>query len=239
MNSLGIIIPVYNEGANIGATLASIAEKISTPHTISIVYDFEEDNTLPVAKNFAEQGMDIALIRNRTPGVVHAIRTGLHAAQEPYLLVTMADLSDDYRVVDEMCRLMDQGYDVVCGSRYMCGGRQIGGPLVKKTLSRLASLSLKWLTGIPTHDITNSFKLYRKAVVESFPLESPGGFEIGMEITVKAFLQGFRITEVPCTWTDRTQGKSRFKLVQWAPNYLKWYRLAVISRRVRAPRSSP
>jgi glycosyltransferase involved in cell wall biosynthesis len=220
---IGIIIPVYNEGENIKETVESIEEKISTPHKIYIVYDFDEDNTIPMVKELIEKGLDIKLLKNPVRGVVNAIKTGLKEADEDYLLVTMADMSDDYGVVDNMCRLMSEGYDVVCGSRYMKGGKQIGGPLIKKTISRIAGISLWYLAGLPTHDATNSFKLYRKKMLNSMEIESDGGFEIGIEIVTKAHFSGYKVTEVPCTWTDREKGESRFRIVKWAPKYLKWY----------------
>ena len=229
---LGIIIPVYNEAENIRRTLNEIKEKIKTPHRVYIVYDFDEDNTLPVVKEFIKNGMELKLVKNPIRGVVNAIKTGLRKADEDFLLVTMADLSDDYTVVDKMCTLIAEGYDVVCGSRYMKGGRQIGGPLIKKTLSRIADVSLRYIAGLPTHDATNSFKLYRKSMLDSISIESDGGFEIGMEIVVKAHCAGYKITEVPCTWMDREKGESRFKILKWAPKYLRWY-FYTIGKRVK------
>lgn len=228
--TLGIIIPVYNEAENIWKTLTVIQEKVKTLHKIYIVYDFDEDNTLPVAKEFQKKSLDLKFVKNPQRGVVNAIKTGLKKAEEDYLLVTMADLSDDYSIVDDMCKLMSEGYDVICGSRYMKGGKQIGGPLIKKTLSRIADVSLHYIAGIPTHDATNSFKLYRKTILDSITIESDGGFEIGMEIVIKAHFSGFRVTEVPSIWMDRQQGKSRFKILKWAPKYLKWYFYAVGKR---------
>jgi len=232
MNSipLGIIIPVYNEAANIGRTLEAIQKLVTTPHIVYIVYDFDEDNTLPVAKEYQDRGFNIRFLKNPVRGVVNAIKTGLREADGDYLLVTMADMSDDYSVVDRMYRLMLDGFDLVCGSRYMKGGRQIGGPLIKRNMSRIAGVSLHYLSGVPTHDITNSFKLYRKAMIDSINIESGGGFEIGMEITVKAYFSGYKVTEIPCTWTDREAGESRFRIAKWAPKYLKWYFLAVKKR---------
>lgn len=224
---LGIIIPVYNEAENISNTLSAIKEKIITPHKVYIVYDFDEDNTLPVAKEFLDKGLDVRFVKNPARGVINAIRTGLKRAEEDYLLVTMADMSDDYSVVDHMCTLMAEGYDVVCGSRYMKGGKQIGGPFMKKTLSRIADVSLRYTTGLPTHDATNSFKLYRKSMLDSMKIESDGGFEIGMEIVVKAHFSGYKVAEVPCVWTDRQAGKSRFRILKWAPKYLRWYAYAI------------
>jgi dolichol-phosphate mannosyltransferase len=226
---LGIIIPVYNESDNIGKTLSAIEERIKTPHRIYIVYDFDEDNTIPVAKKF-QKNIDLHFLKNPLRGVASAIKTGLREAREKFLLVTMADMSDDYAVVDTMCRKAEKGYDVICGSRYIRGGKQIGGPLIKKTLSRIAGVSLKYISGLPTHDVTNSFKLYRRSLLKSLTLESDGGFEIGMEIAVKAHFGGFKVTEVPSVWRDRQQGKSRFRIIQWAPKYLRWYLYAVRKR---------
>jgi glycosyltransferase involved in cell wall biosynthesis len=203
---LGIVIPVYNEGKNIGETLTAIQQHVRTPHRIYIVYDFDEDDTLPAAREFQEKGMAMEFLKNPEAGVANAIKFGLREAKEECLLVSMADLSDDY-----------------AGSRYMRGGKQLGGPLLKKAISRLVGVSLKYLAGLPTHDATNSFKLYRKSMLDSIEFESYGGFEIGMEILVKAHAAGYKITEVPCIWKSRQKGQSRFRIIGWAPNYLKWY----------------
>ncbi|HUJ73861.1 MAG TPA: glycosyltransferase family 2 protein, partial [bacterium] len=78
-----------------------------------------------------------------------------------------------------------------------------------------------------THDVTNSFKLYSRRVLRALQIESQGGFELGMELTVKAHFAGFQVTEVPTHWTDRSAGTSRFRLLRWLPNYLRWYFLAL------------
>ncbi len=220
--ALGIIIPVYNEAENITATVESIRKLVRTPHTIYIIYDFDEDTTLPVARRLAET-MPIKFIRNPVRGVASAIKTGLREAEGEYLLVTMADMSDDYAIVDSMYQLMEDGYDLVCGSRYMRGGRQEGGAVIKKFLSRVAGVSLHYLAGIPTYDATNSFKMYRKSMVDDIAIESRQGFEIGIEILVKAYSRDYKITELPCVWTDRTSGESRFRFFKWLPSYLRWY----------------
>jgi glycosyltransferase involved in cell wall biosynthesis len=222
--TLDIVIPVYNEGVNIGRTLLEIHEKIRTPHRVWIVYDFEEDDTLPVARRWRERDPTVHLAKNRYgQGVLNAIRTGFDLVEDGVILVVMADLSDDLAVVDTMFAKIQEGYDIVCGSRYMRGGRQIGGPRLKKLLSWGAGISLRYLTGIPTHDVTNSFKMYTTRVLRHVEIESRGGFEIGMEILVKAHANGYRIAEVPSIWCDRTAGESRFRLWKWLPNYLRWY----------------
>ena len=112
----------------------------------------------------------------------------------------------------------------------------IGGPPLKQTLSRIAGLSLHWLRGVPTRDATNAFKLYDAALLKTIAIESTAGFEINLEITVKGFLLGWPIAEIPTTWRDRTRGRSRFRLWAWLPRYLKWYFFAF---RPRDPRLQP
>lgn len=227
--TLDIVIPVYNEGENIGSTFEAIRANIKTAHRITIVYDFEADNTLPPVRRLMEGGKwsGVTLLKNKYgKGVLNAIKTGFEEVPGSVVLVMMADLSDDLATVDAMFRKINEGYDIVCGSRYMKGGAQIGGPLLKKSLSRLAGVSLHYLAGIPTHDITNSYKMYTKKVLSDIKIESAGGFEIGMEIVVKAFLKGYRIGEVPSVWRDRTAGESRFLLKKWLPKYMRWYMLA-------------
>ena len=142
----------------------------------------------------------------------------------------MADLSDDFARVEEMVARVEAGADVVCASRYMKGGRQIGGPWLKGKLSRVAGLTLKWFTGLPTHDPTNSFKAYSTEFLRRTPLESTAGFCLGIELTVKAHFSGGRVEQVPAIWHDRTEGQSRFKLRAWLPHYLHWYVWAMKAR---------
>jgi glycosyltransferase involved in cell wall biosynthesis len=219
------IVPVYNEGANIGRALEELYETVARPKRVLVVYDFDEDDTVPVVRELAPRYPGVELVRNTLGrGVINAIRAGVEAARSDVVIVSMADLSDDLRVVDEMVRLIrDEGYDIVCASRYMRGGRQIGGPLLKRTLSRAAGVSLYLLGGLPTHDATNAFRAYRLSVLREIPIESAGGFEYSLEVTAKAHVAGRRVAEVPSTWRDRTAGESRFRLARWLPHYAKWY----------------
>jgi hypothetical protein len=151
------------------------------------------------------------------------------------VLISMADGSDEPHIVDSMVDLARDGADVVAASRYMPGGRQIGGPPLKRLLSRVAGLTLHWFAGVPTHDPTNNFKLYRRDFLEAVRIDSTAGFELALELTVKATLARRRVAEVPTTWRDRTAGKSNFKMRKWLPHYLHWYRVAIVGRIRRRP----
>jgi glycosyltransferase involved in cell wall biosynthesis len=227
-----VVVPVYNEGENVVPTLRGIVDKSRTrPLEVLVVYDFDEDTTVPVVKRLQEEIPELLLHRNDLGGgVLNAIKSGLAAARGPFILVTMGDGSDDAGDIDSMYELAKGGADVVAGSRYMRGGRQIGGPLLKRSMSRAAGLSLHWVAGIPVHDATSNFRMYSKRLLEKVTIESDGGFELGIELTVKAHLLGMRVAEVPTTWRDRTAGQSRFQLWRWLPRYLRWYGRGIAGR---------
>ena len=221
---LSIVIPVYNEDKNFPKTYKAVKDNLRSPHKILVVYDFDEDTTVPVARKLARKDKDLLLVKNNLGrGPLNALKAGFNSVKSGPVLVVMADLSDDLADVDKMLTLYKQGNRIVCGSRYMKGGGQIGGPFIKRTLSRLAGVSLYYLRRIPTHDITNNFKLYDGAFLKTIKIESTMGFSIAIEITVKGFLAGQKIAEVPTTWHDRTEGEANFKLFKWLPQYLKWY----------------
>ena len=230
--ALSIVIPVYQEGDNIVPTLRGIYERVRTrPFEILVVHDFDEDTTVPVVRRLQPEMAGLRLHRNRFGrGALNAVKSGLGAAAAPYVLVMMADDSDDASVIDVMVERARQGADVVSGSRYMRGGRQFGGPLLKRTLSRAAGLSLHWLAGVPTHDSTTNFRLYSRRLLDAVTIESSAGFELGLELTIKAHLLGLGVDEVPATWRDRTAGQSRFRLWRWIPHYLHWYLLGLYGR---------
>jgi dolichol-phosphate mannosyltransferase len=235
--ALSVVMPVYNEGANIAATLERLTRAIDAdPLEILVVYDFDEDDTVPVVDRLQATIPGLRLHRNDLGrGVLNAIKSGFAAARAPHILVSMADGSDELTDVNHMLAVARSGADVVAGSRYMRGGRQIGGPLLKRTLSRAAGLSLHWLGGLPTHDATNNFKLYSRRLLDRVTIESTAGFELALELVVKAHLLGMRVEEIPTTWRDRSAGESRFRLWHWLPHYLRWYRRGLTARFRRHP----
>jgi dolichol-phosphate mannosyltransferase len=228
---LSIVLPVYNEGEAVEPVLRALSAGVLTSHELVVVYDFDEDTTVPVIARLAPDMPGLRGLRNDLGrGVLNAMKAGIAGTTGPYVLISMADGSDEPHVVDPMVALARAGADVVSASRYMPGGHQIGGPLAKRLMSRAAGLSLHHLAGVNTHDPTNNFKLYRRSFLEATPIESSAGFELALELTVKATLDGRSIAEVPTTWRDRTAGASNFKLRKWLPHYLHWYRAAFVGR---------
>lgn len=225
---VSVVIPAYNEGEHIVPALDRIVESVTLPCEVLVVVDFPEDTTVPVVAEYAryEQPTFKTVVNDYGRGPAHAIRYGIHQASAPVVVVTMADGCDDPRQIDDLTRLVERGVVVAAASRYMPGGQQVGGPLLKSLLSRNAGRSLYWFARIGTRDATNSFKAYDRAFVEHVGIDSRDGFEIGLELTAKARRMRLPVAEIPTIWLDRQAGVSNFKIAQWLPKYLRWYRFA-------------
>src|SRR6185369_2005225 len=164
---LAVILPVYNEGDAVEPVLRALSAGVKTPHELVVVYDFDGDTTVPVIARLEPEIPGLRGLRNDLGrGVLNAMKAGIAGTSAPYVLISMADGSDDPAAVDRMVELAKGGADVVSASRYMRGGRQIGGPPLKRLLSRIAGLSLHWVARVPTHDPTNNFKLYSRSFLD-------------------------------------------------------------------------
>jgi glycosyltransferase involved in cell wall biosynthesis len=233
---ISVVVPVYQEAANIVPFLRDLEAAVHEPHETLIVYDFPEDNTLPAVHAMEPPCPSVRLVHNTLgKGVLNALKAGFKASVGDVVIVMMADRSDEPGDVERMARLIREGADVVAGSRYVRGGRQEGGPFVKRTLSRLAGVSLHYLAGLPIRDATNNFRAYSRRVIDEIPVEGEASFALALELTLKAHWRGWRVAEVPTTWHDRTAGQSRFRLFAWLPHYLRWY-LKALRRAWLGPR---
>lgn len=227
-NMISIILPVFNEGKNIKKQIDAIKKSVVASHEVLIVYDFDEDDTVPVVKKLQKKLNNVKLVKNIFGrGVIPAVKTGFEKAQGDYLVVMPADLADNPKTIEEMYDKIQEGYDIVCATRYAKGGKKIGGGFLKTMLSRVAGLATPLFLGIPITDVANGFKMYRKRVIDTISIESDGGWEFAMEMVIKANKLGFKISEVPTVWRDRAQGKSKFRLLKWLPKYIRWYLLGV------------
>lgn len=221
---LSVILPVHNEGPNIERVLSQLARYAPAEREVLVVHDMDDDDTLPVVRRLQPRMPEVRLVRNALGhGVLNAIKTGISASSGRWVLVTMADGSDDLSDLPPMIEAARSGVVIVAASRYMRGGAQLGGPRIKGALSRIAGLTLHHVASLPIHDPTSNFKLYDRGFLSSVRIESEGGFEMALELCVKAHRRGLRSAEVPTVWRDRVAGKSGFALAAWLPRYLRWF----------------
>lgn len=228
--TLAIIIPAHNEESVIKKTATDLEQTLKIKHKVLIVDDHSTDGTVAEVEKLTSVYPNIQLIRNEgKPGFASAVKVGFENAESNLVVQMNADLCDAPQTVEAMFAKMAEGFDVVCGSRYMKGGKRIGGPFIQGLLSRLAGISTHLFTGIPTYDISNSFKMYKKEVLRNVNLNSKS-FEISMEIALKAYYMGYKIAEVPTIWNGRTAGNSKFYLSKVFPHYFPLYFRAIFRR---------
>jgi dolichol-phosphate mannosyltransferase len=221
---VSVIMPAYKEGEHVTPVLDRLFESVQPSCEVLVVVDSADDPTVPVVEHYAEKEPRLGLLVNTYGrGPANAIRFGMNAARAGVLVVTMADGCDDARQIDDLAGLVERGVVVAAASRYMAGGQQVGGPLLKGLLSRAAGRSLHMLARAGTRDATNSFKAYSAEFTRTVGVDSRHGFEIGLELTAKATRLRLPVAEIPTIWLDRSAGTSNFKTVRWIPRYLRWY----------------
>ncbi|MFA5149964.1 MAG: glycosyltransferase [Candidatus Omnitrophota bacterium] len=221
--NLSVIIPAHNEEKNLLDVITGIESSLEIPHELIVVNDHSADRTAELAEVLSKKYPAIKLVNNPgRKGFADAIKFGLRQAHNELIVFIMADSCDDAQSINAMIKKIGEGYDVVCGSRYIKGGARIGGSKIKGFFSYFMGISMFHLAGIPTHDIANTFKMYRKGVLDSIDMKA-ASFEIAMELPLRAHYAGFKVTEVPTVWKERNKGKSNFNMLMLFPKYLRFY----------------
>lgn len=241
-----VVVTVYNEGDAVVGCLDRILESVHLPCEVLVVYDAPDDTSAPFVQEYATRDPRVKPTLNTYGrGPARAIHYGIDHASAPVVVVTMADGCDDPAQIDVLTKLVERGVVVAAASRYMRGGQQVGGPMLKSLMSRTAGRTLKLFARVGTNDATNSFKAYDTSFVRSVGIESDAGFEVGLELVAKARRYRQPVAEVPTIWLDRSFGVSNFKLAKWLPKYLRWWMYAfgpalpLPDRAPAPPRSNP
>ena len=193
---LDIIIPVFREEGNISKTIEEIFKIPEINFRVMVVYDFDEDPTIQVIKNNFDKTQIICL-KNKYQGLNGAIKTGFENIQSKATLLYPADDHENFNLISEMFYKFNEGYDIVCASRFIDGGSYEGAPLIKRLIVKFVSFTLTNFTSLPTKDATNGFRLFSKSIVEKFPIESKKGFTFSIELLAKAHRNNYKITELP------------------------------------------
>ena len=223
MFNLDIIIPVYNEGENILSVVSHIKKNVETKYQILICYDNEDDNLFEYKEEIFRIYNDIVLVKNKYIGACGAIKTGLLYSTTDVKIVYPCDDLINGRIIDDMYKKFLEGNEIVAPSRFMKGGSMKNCPLIKEILVRFSSYTLFMLSSIPIEDASNGFRLFSKKIIDTFEIESNLGFAYSLELLVKTERAGYKICQIPSQWIERTVGSSKFKILMWLPQYLKWY----------------
>ncbi len=217
-----LIIPFRNEALTAKHTISSSHEFLShfSLDFELIAVDDSSDGTWEILQSLSEKLPGVVTIKGDSPpGYGKALKKGFTAASGEILIPFNGDLSDSLDDVVAYIRLVEQGYDMVFGSRYLPGATVNGDRSAKNLMSKLGNRCIQWLYRTECSDLTNSFKAYRKEVLANIQLESDG-FEINLELALKSIRRGYRYTSIPITWTDRKQGISKMSVAKVIPRYL-------------------
>ena len=221
-NILDILIPVFNEDKTIVKTIENIFSSVKYDYKIIICYDYDEDPTLKIIKESFPYNSKIVFVKNFSNGFNNALISGFKSSTAKAVLVFMADDHTNHNIINLCYEKFAEGYQVVCPSRFIRGGRMTGNPFLKGVITKLVSFFLFNFTSFPIKDSTNSFRLFSKELINKVKIESNKGFTLSLELTAKAHRLGYKIIEIPATWIERDKGKSRFKLFSFILPYTKW-----------------
>lgn len=214
-NSL-VIIPTYNEKENVEAIIREVFVLEGSYH-ILIVDDNSPDGTAEIVASLQPEfeGCLHLLKRKKKQGLGTAYITGFHYALDrdyEYIFEMDADFSHnpaDLPRLKEACE--KQWYDLAIGSRYITGVNVVNWPITRVLMSYFASRYVRMITGMPINDTTAGFKCYKRAVLATIELDKIKfiGYAFQIEMKFLAWKHGFKIKEVPITFTDRSKGTSK------------------------------
>ena len=223
LSKLSLIIPARDEQDGLATTIEHITDELSphqVPYEIVVVDDGSTDRTWQVLTELESRFALLRAMKNPGPyGFGRALTYGLERMAGDAAVIMMADDSDDCADVVRYWHKLDEGFDCVFGSRFMERGCVTGYPRLKLLLNRLFNRSLVHLFRIPLDDTTNGFKAYRKRVLFGCQPFRSAGFELNVELPLKAILRGYSWTVVPVTWRGRRSGTSKFWLLREGFHY--------------------
>jgi dolichol-phosphate mannosyltransferase len=211
-----VIIPTYNEKENIERMVRKVFS-LTVPFDLLIVDDGSPDGTAQIVKNLQQEfGKKLHLLERKGKlGLGTAYIAGFKYAiqhQFDYIFEMDCDFShnpDDLVNLYHACA--NEGADLSIGSRYVKGGKVVNWPIDRILMSYFASLYVRMILWINIHDTTAGFKCYRRNVLETIDLDGIKfiGYAFQIEMKYKVKKAGFKIKEVPITFTDRTAGESK------------------------------
>ena len=224
---LSIILPVFNEKDSLPIMVRILNSSIKFQKEIIIVYDSENDNTVDVAQDLADEFEDVKLVHNNiSKGVRFAVDVGVKNSKYDTILITAVDEIFPIISIEKMLdEIIENNIDFVSGTRYSKGGARLGGSFIGSLLSRSANKIFNLLSNIPLTDCTTGIKMMKKKVWNNIEFKSnPIGWAFAFELSIKSYIQDYKITEYPIKSVDRLfGGSSTFKLGSWIKEYLKWF----------------
>lgn len=209
-----VLVPTYDEVENVERMVRAI--RIAAPDTAILVIDDDSpDGTADVAEKVGDELGDVDVLRRAgKDGLGNAYRAGFaHAIALGYeALVTIdADFSFDPEVIPTLLAELEQGPNLVVGSRYVPGGSTPNWPFHRRALSKYGNRYTCWVLGLPVSDATSGFRAYRASVLEAIGYDTTraNGYAFMTELAFRIAKSGGQVVEVPIEFRDRERGTSK------------------------------
>jgi dolichol-phosphate mannosyltransferase len=212
-----LILPTYNEAANIDAVVRAARDRLASaaaPSTILVVDDSSPDGTGQIADRLAEKLENVRVLhRASKEGLGRAYLAGFELALEngAELIMEMdADFSHDPADIPRLIAAAGAA-DLVLGSRYVPGGGVTNWGIVRRAISWGGCAYARILLGVPVRDLTGGFKCFNRRVLEGIDLSGvhANGYGFQIELTYRAVQAGFTVAEVPILFRERRSGRSK------------------------------
>ncbi len=230
-----VVIPTYNERANIQALLNQVLSLPEGFHVL-VVDDGSPDGTAQLVKELQSQFPTRIHLLERAgklglgTAYLAGFRWGLNSGYD-FIFEMDADFSHNPNDLSRLLHAcLQEGADLAIGSRYVRGGGVINWPFNRIALSKGASIYTRLITGMPIKDPTAGFMCYSRKVLEALNLDRIRfvGYAFQIEMKFKAWRAGFKLKEVPITFQDRTQGVSKMHrgIIEegiWGVLKLRWF----------------
>jgi dolichol-phosphate mannosyltransferase len=210
-----VCLPTYDERENLEPMVRELSGVLGDEGRVLVIDDSSPDGTGEVADALAG-ALDFVevLHRERKEGLGPAYLAGFRRAlaDGAELVLEMdCDFSHDPADVPRLVGAVEEGADVAVGSRYVPGGGTRNWGFLRRAVSRAGALYARALLGLPVHDPTSGFKCYRRAVLERIDLDriDSKGYAFQIETVYRAVRAGFRVAEIPITFSERERGGSK------------------------------
>tara|TARA_B100000941_G_scaffold280406_1_gene246798 strand:+ start:367 stop:1080 length:714 start_codon:yes stop_codon:yes gene_type:complete len=219
---LSILIPVRNESNSLADLFNYFDKNLDdVDFEVIIINDFSDDDTLQKAKLLGQKNQKFKILNNTKKGLGGAINFGINHSTGEFLVIMMADQSDDIEDLKKYYHLIkSENLDAVLGSRFMKSSRVSDYPLQKLVLNRIFNFFVSIIFLNSYNDYTNAFKIYKRQVlIEILPLVSES-FNIFLEMPLKIISRKYLYKVIPINWIGRKKGESKFKIKELGSKYL-------------------
>ena len=211
---VSVIIPTYNERANIGRLLKEVSSNLANAklhYEIVVVDDNSQDGTADIVRNIARSTHTKLISRKQKAGIGTAYQAGIRNSCGDIIITMDADLSHDPVVIQSMVEEIRRGNDIVIGSRYTQGGRIESWSLYRRIVSKTANKFAKLVLRLHTNDLTSGYRAYGRNALRKtrFDKLTSTGYSILMETVFRAENARLKIKEIPITFCDRTRSNSK------------------------------